>query len=361
MMTGRWLTLLGVCLIFFASGCGKEPVQEERPSLVRTQRAAAGEASEQSVYAGTVCGRYESDLSFQVGGQILSRNVQAGDRVRAGDVLMVIDPRDVVQQTYQTNAQVESARAQLELARTNLTRYQQLYEEEAVAASVLDQYRTNYDAALAAYESASAQAAQAQHSMEYTRLTAPADGVISNVRAEAGQVIAAGQTALTLVRSGELEVEINVPEQRLASAVIGAPAEVGFWSMPDTAAGVVREVSPMADAAARTYRVRISLPEPPAGVELGMTANVSLKERAADGQTGGVVLPMSAIYQTGDTAEVWIVEQGRVHRQPVRVEYKEDNSVIVWGVAPGSVVVTAGVRKLHEGQEVRTEEESAGG
>ena len=352
-MTGRWLGIVGICLMFLLAGCGEEPVQEEKPPLVRTQRAEAADASDASVYAGSVQGRYETDMSFQVGGQILSRNVQAGDRVRAGDVLMEINPRDVVQQTYQTAAQVESARAQLELAQTNLARYRQLYAEEAVPAAVLDQYQTSYDAALAAYEAAAAQSAQAYHSLEYTKLTAQADGVISAVQAEAGQVVAAGQKVLTLVQMQELEVEIHVPENRLASVAIGTPVRVSFWSLPNEAMGVVREVSPMADAATRTYRVRVSLPEPPAGMELGMTASVSLAGGEPGTPTGGVLLPLSAIYQTGDTAQVWVVQEDKVHLQSVRVNYQENNRVLVQGVEPGSLVVTAGVHKLREGQAVR--------
>ena len=109
----------------------------------------------------------------------------------------------------------------------------------------------------------------------------------------------------------------------------------------------------MADAATRTYRVRVSLPEPPAGMELGMTASVSLAGGEPGTPTGGVLLPLSAIYQTGDTAQVWVVQEEKVHLQSVRVSYQENNRVLVQGVEPGSLVVTAGVHKLREGQAVR--------
>ncbi len=351
-MYGRGLTILFLCMVFL-TGCGSETVQETKPPVVRVQQAEAASASEDCVYAGVVRGRYETDLSFQVGGQILSRNAETGSRVRAGDVLMEINPRDVVQQTYAAGAQVESARAQLELARANLMRYQKLYEEEAIAAAVLDQYQTTYDAALAAYESASAQSAQAGHSLEYTRLTAPAAGVISSVQAEAGQVVAAGQKVMTLVQSGEMEVEIFVPENRLADVTAGAQVQVSFWSSSAGTTGFVREISPMADETTRTYRVRVSLPEPPAGIELGMTASAAVggKNGALE---GSVSLPLSAIYQTGDVPHVWVVEDDKVHLQEVKVTYQKENTALVRGVKPGTLVVTAGVHKLREGQEVRT-------
>ena len=194
-------------------------------------------------------------MSFQVGGQILSRNVQPGQQVRAGDTLMVIDAKDVVQKSNQGDAQVEAARAQLALAQSNLNRYSQLYDEQAVAASVLDQYQTAYDAAFASYQQALAGAAQGHNALAYTNLTAGAAGVVSAVNAEAGQVVAAGQTVLTLVQTDELEVEIQIPENHLADVPLGKEVQVSFWALGKTeAAGTIREVSPMYAACYKVHR-----------------------------------------------------------------------------------------------------------
>ena len=111
------------------------------------------------------------------------RNVQLGDRVNPGDVLMVIDAKDAVQKSNQGDAQVAAARAQLNLAQTNLNRYRELYNQQAVAASVLDQYQTTYDSALASYENAVAQAAQGHNALGYTNLVSEAGGVISSISA----------------------------------------------------------------------------------------------------------------------------------------------------------------------------------
>ncbi len=345
---------VGICLAAsLLAGCGKEEKTAVQPPLVKYQRVANGVGQAGAVYAGTVRGRYETNLAFQVGGQILSRSVQLGDRVTAGQVLMTIDPKDIVQKAQQGDAQAEAARAQLQLAETNLARYQELYKASAIPAAMLDQYQTTYDAALAAWQNAEAQAAQGHNALSYTTLTAGADGVISAVNAEAGQVVAAGQTVMTLVQTGELEVEINVPENRLTEVTLGRPVNVSFWALgKTTSGGLVREVAPMADSVARTYRVRVSLPAPPAGMELGMTASVSLAEAGA--ARPGTVLPMSAIYQTGDKPQVWVVTgENRVTLKTVTVESFRSNEVLVSGLTEGEAVVTAGVHKLHEGDEVR--------
>ena len=354
---GSLAACLAAAAMMAFSGCGGSQQAEKAP-LVKTQQAGSASQADIGSYAGTVRGRYETNMSFQVGGQIIARNVQAGSPVRAGDVLMTIDPRDVVQKANQGDAQVASARAQLDLAQRNLSRYSELYQENAVPAAVLDQYQASYDAAFAAYQNALAQAAQGHNAMGYTNLTAGANGIVSSITAEEGQVVAAGQTVLTLVQTNELEVEIQVPENRVADIQTGMPVTVDFWALTGRTDGVIREIAPMADSAARTYRVRVSLPNPPAGMQLGMTANVRMvqPDEPDSGAAGGAILPLSAIYQDGDTPQVWLVgEDGTVRLKDVEIGSFGDNEVVVYGLAPSDLVVTAGVHKLYEGEAVRTE------
>ena len=358
-MRSRMFQLLCIMMVLVAvAGCGKKEETAAKAPVVKSQQVSLSTAGDTATYAGSVRGRYETNLSFQVGGQILRRSVQLGDRVRAGDVLMVIDPKDVVQKANQGDAQVESARAQLALAQSNLARYSQLYNEQAVAAAVLDQYQTSYDAAFAAYQQALAQAAQGHNSLSYTELVAGADGVISAVNAEAGQVVSAGQTVLTLVQTSELEVEINVPENHIQDVVAGRPVMVSFWALDNTELnGSVREVSPMADSTTRTYKVRISLEQPPRNLSLGMTASVTIGGVTPGVTPSLVVLPLAAIYQTGSEPQVWVVgDDNTLSLKTVQVEAFGDDRVKVKGLRDGDIVVTAGVHKLREGQQVRLAE-----
>ncbi|MBE8953185.1 MAG: efflux RND transporter periplasmic adaptor subunit [Quinella sp. 1Q7] len=328
-------------------GCGKEVVPP-KPPVVKVQQVTSTNAASEENYAGVVRGRYETNLSFQVGGKIISRAVQTGSRVQAGDVLMTLDPKDIAEQSRSAQAQVASAQAQLKLAKSNLDRYTELFKSEAVAAMVLEQYRTQYDAALAAYDAAVAQAQQTQNALEYTTLTANADGVISNVAAEVGQVVAAGQIVLTLVQTAELEVVADIPENKISAVQVGRRVTISFWATGDEVTGTVREISPMADAASRTFAVKISLPDV-RNVQLGMTANVAMTENSS----AAIVLPLSAIYQTGDAAQVWLVDGGKVSLRSVEVVDFDGNNVRVRGLKSGDTVVVAGVHKLRDGQSVR--------
>lgn len=347
----RFCTLL-IMTALLMSGCAEKKVEPPLPPIVKTVSASQAPNVISDTYPSVVKGRYESKLAFQTGGKIISRDVEKGSYVSAGEVLMTIDSRDAVQQLNAGTAQVELYQSQVNLAKSNLERYAALYKENAIAAATLDQYQAAYDNAVASYNAAVAQAEQSRNVLNYTQLIANADGVISAVNAEAGQVVSAGQTVLTLVQTGELEVEIDVPENHLKNISVGKNADVTFWAVNGSSQGVVREIAPMADETARTYRIRLSLINPPPNIQLGMTAEVIL--RSTDFFKDAVILPLSAIYQTGDNAQVWIVtKENKVALKNVKVENFSGNEVLVRGISPQDKIVTAGVHKLREGQDVR--------
>lgn len=333
-------------------GCGHDAPEEKKPPLVRTQRAQTKEAAG-LIYPCTIRARYETNMAFQTGGQIISRNAETGSRVKNGDVLMTLDAKDALQQKNAADATTANAKAQLALAAANLNRYRALYDENAVPAATLDQYQTSYDAALAAYQNAVASSVLAGNVLSYTNLTAGADGIVSAINAEEGQIVAAGQTVLTLIHDGELEAEINVPENRIGEISVGQSARVSLWARTGNIVGIVREIAPAADATAKTYRVRLSLVDAPDDIYLGMTASVSFDENESDGKP--VSIPLSALYQTDSTPKVWLVKNGKVFAKTVRVVSFDENNALAEGLDDGDIIVTAGAAKLAEGQEVRTE------
>lgn len=347
--------LLIAIVIFICTGCGNDDNKIEKIPLVKVQHVKFISAQSTENFSGVVKGRYETDLAFQVGGKIISRNVQVGSTVRAGDILMTIDPKDIVEQNKTFAAQVSSAFAQMKLAESNLQRYSELFKEDAISAATLEQYKTEYAAATANYNSALAQAEQSNNALDYTNLFATADGVISAINAEVGQVISAGQTILKLTQTNEMEVEINIPENKISEIKIGQPCEINFWANDKIIAGRVREISPIADNNSRTFTVKISIENLSENIQLGMTANVLITEKNLNTQE--IILPLSAIYQTGETPQVWIVKDDKVTLKNISTADFENNFVKVRGLSAGDIVVIAGVHKLREGQAVRLLEE----
>ncbi len=351
---GLLSVVLAVCIVtgLLWHAHRKMMVAVEDSTIVQTMTVGKDTSAPEYTYSGEVRGRYESQLAFQVGGKIIRRNVEVGSTVQAGDVLMEIDPKDVQQTVNSTAAQVTSAQSQLRLAESNLQRYSQLYEEGAVAQMTYEQYRNAYEVALAASQQASAQYAQGSNQLGYSLLYADKPGVISAIKAEIGQVMSAGQTVITIVQDGDREVEISVPENRIKDLQLGQELGVTFWALPNaTVLGKVREIAPMADPTTRTYKVRVSLPNPPAEIKLGMTATVSL---AGSSTADSLEIPLTAIYQNGDAPSVWILDGDTVTLQPIKLGQMNDKQIqVLEGLQQGEQIVTNGVHKLRQGQTVK--------
>lgn len=327
--------------------------QPEEECLVRTTVVGSAEDAQSYVYSGEVRGRYESMLAFQAGGRIVKRNVQLGDVVHAGDVLMEIDPKDIKESVALASAQVRAAESQMRLAEVNLGRFQRLHRDGAIPKLQLDQTQTAYDAASAARDQATALRAVSANQLEYTFLRADKDGVIAGVMAEIGQVVGPGMPVIVLVRDGDREVEISVPENRIDALHEVKGIVVSFWALPGVElAGEIRETAPMADPILRTYKTRIRLLNPPADIKLGMTASVRVE--ANDHGARVRMIPLSAIYQENDKPNVWLVKDGKLELRPVELDgFGTETVRVVKGLEDGDVVVTAGIHKLTRGQKVR--------
>jgi RND family efflux transporter MFP subunit len=349
------LAAAAVGLCFIGGLMFKAPNQPtaaaETVPFVRTAVIGAADAAQGYTYSGEVRGRYESQLAFQVTGKLVKRNVQLGSTVNAGDILMQIDPKDLQQTVNSTSAQVDSAESQLRLAESNLSRYRQLYAQNAISRAQLDQYQNAYAVAQAAVQQASAQYAQGANQLDYSLLYADTSGVIASISAEAGQVISAGQTVLTIVRDGEREVEISVPENRVEELRQAAKLTASFWALANVSVnGRIREIAPMADPASRTFKVRIGLVNPPPAVKLGMTASVTVAADARQTMT----IPLAAIYQTGDKPAVWLVTADVLVLRPIETGSFGNGSIqVVSGLQPGDRIVIAGVHTLKQGQKVK--------
>jgi RND family efflux transporter MFP subunit len=167
-------------------------------------------------------------------------------------------------------------------------------------------------------------------------------------------VVSAGQPVITLAEAGETEIAIAVPEQDAGYLAVGQEAKVALWAGPRvTGEGRIREIAGQADAASRTYAVRISLGEKPAAMRLGMTASVALK--IEDGLSP-LVVPLAAISKKEGSPVVFVVdpETRTVRKTPVAVGgVAEDGVRIADGLQPGDMVVTAGVQFLRDGMRIR--------
>ena len=323
----------------------ERPVQVER---VKFERDGANRE-----FVGVVRARYETDLGFRVAGKIVSRLINNGDVVHAGDVIARLDPQDFVLQVESAEAELAAATSNLAQARAEAERYATLKTRGFAAVADFDRKNAARDEAEGRLERARRTLDLARNQLSYAELKADADGVITATPAEAGQVVAIGQSVARLARHGEKEAVVALPESWLGEAR-KSQASMRLWSDPDRRfTARLRELSPQADAATRTYAGRFTIADADETVALGMTATVTLA-RTTDAKIAK--LPLAAVLNRGSGPAVYVVDaSGVLEVRDVKVAaFTEDAALVTDGVRDGEVVVTLGVQKLQAGLKVHT-------
>jgi membrane fusion protein, multidrug efflux system len=337
------------------SACGKQPAAPEPERAVRTQLVSAGAANASHEYAAEVKARVESRLSFRVNGKLLSRPVNLGDTVKAGQVLARIDAQDLKLAEAAATAGVAAARTNRDQAGADYKRFVDLQRQGFISAAELERRDSAFKAAQAQLEQAKAQADVQGNQAGYAQLVADGAGVVTGVDAEPGQVLAAGTPVVRLALDGPRDIIFSVPEDQVtrvrAAASQPGALKVRLWGSDKTYPLTLREVAAAADPATRTFLVKADAGK--LDVKLGQSATVVLDLP----QMAGVIkLPLAAVMQQGGKTSVWTLDGASMTVKPVPVQVggAEGNEVIiVGGLAAGQEVVVAGVHVLNPAQKVK--------
>jgi RND family efflux transporter MFP subunit len=348
--------LAGVALAFLAvalAGCNERVAEKpapSRPVLVATAHYEA-ETPERS-FVGTIKPRIEADMGFRVPGKVAKRLVEVGQTVEIGQPLATLDEIDLKLQAEQAVAEFTAATGVLAQAAASEQRARDLRAKGWTTDAQMDTARAAADEARARLNRAERSVDLTKNSLSYATLAADARGVVTATLIEPGQVVAAGQTAIRVARFAEKEAVVAIPETLVERAKTGS-ASVTLWSEPNKKyIAKLREISPSADPATRTYLAKFSLPDVGDRVELGMTATLTL----CDQKTSRVArLPLSALYDAGDKPSFFVVDDaGNISLKPVTIKAYESNDVVIsGGVDEGAKVVVLGVQKLDPAQKVR--------
>ncbi len=321
------------------TACGKK--NEDAPVVrpVRTVLVAASSGSDVTTYTGEIRSRYEADISFQVGGKIASRAVDVGALVRKGAVLAQLDQTDQRVSVDAARAAVTAARAELSRMRIDEARYRDLLERGLTTRATYLAQQTAVKTGQSKLDQAAADLKLNEQRLAYTTLRADSDGVVTAVFAEAGAVVGAGQKIMSIAQPSELEAVFDVPDSRIDSIRGASAVQIALLTAPQAPYPArIREISPSADPATRTYRVKTSIPIPPASLRLGMNVTVILSDGV--GTSTSPSLPATALFQKEKTPAVWIVKQDQtLELRPVVVgRYESDRVVISQGLKAGERV-----------------------
>lgn len=351
------------------AGCAKPEIAAPVPRPALAYKIKAGAGSETEVYPGEIRARIEADHAFRVGGKIAQRLVDAGAIVKKGQPLARLDPQDVRLAADSARAQVAAQKTEAEFAGAELKRFNDLFAKGFVSQSALDQKINVANAAKARLDAQRAQANVSINQAGYATLLAETDGVVTQVMAEAGQVVAAGQAVMKIANPKDKELVITIPESKLAEFKTASKSDlaglkVALWSQPGKYyAAKIREIAGSADQVTRTYLAKLALQSPDESVQLGMTA-YAVFGNSNDADT--LAVPLSALYvkvnSAGNTTGVWqIAADGKVALKSVTVlQYRETSAFIKPDAAnpantikAGDLIVAAGVHKLREGEIVK--------
>src|SRR6266699_3349909 len=349
----------GLTVALMAGWSSKPAANDPRlqpPQVEIFKTEAAGSISR--TFTGIVEARVQSDLGFRVGGKILERSVNVGQRVQKGQVLMRLDDVDLKLSFAAQQANVEAARAKYIQANADEARYAALVKSGAVSRQEYDQARAARDTAKGQLEAAEAQARVSNNSSEYAVLLADADGVIVRTLSEPGQVVAAGQTVIQLAHDGPREALINLPEG--VRPDLGTMASARLYGRDRMYQARLRELSDAADPASRTFAARYVREDEAASAPLGSTVTITLLTKQTSGNQS-VLVPVGAVYDRGSGPGVWVVDdKSEVKFRPVQIDSIGQEEVVVsHGVQAGEKVVALGAHLLHEGQVVNEAKEES--
>ncbi len=353
--------VLGVFLIMAACSASEEtPVEQThiiRP--VRTQRVFTGSGSRVRSFSGVARAGVETSLSFKVAGTVNQLNVDVGDRVRAGSVIAVLDPRDYELQVEDAVAALAQARAQERNASADYERVRGLYENGNASVADLDASRAAAESATARVSSAQKRVEFARLQVAYTMLTSPVDGAVAEVPVELNENVTAGGAVVVLNSGSVPEVEIAVPESLIARVRDGDRATVRFDSLGGEAFGAtVSEVGVAPTRPATTFPVALTLDRADSRILPGMAAEADF--RFSDGTgSGQIVAPAQAVGSDDNGTFVWVIEPREnglavAHRRDVSVgDLVSSGLVMRSGLDDSELIATAGIASLSEGMTVR--------
>jgi len=354
--------MIRLVLIFMVAltGCAKELPQPEILRPVRSQQVYATGGDRVRNFSGTARAGRETDLSFRVPGRIEELSVEVGDAVRAGQSIARLEPRDYEIAERQADANLAQSQARSRNQEANLDRIRGLYENDNAS-------KNDLDAALAQSQSARAQVdantqalESARRRLEYTRLRAPVDGAIASVPVEVNENVEQGQQVVRMTSGSTPEVEVAMPGVLISQVYEGDPVTVKFDAVTDAVfEAVVTEVGVAAIRTATTFPVTVRLARNDPGIRSGMAAEVAFRFEARDSRER-IYLPTHAVGEDREGRYVFVLESGPedevgiVRRVAVEVgALTPDGLELLAGLTEGQRVVTAGVRRLTDGQRVK--------
>jgi RND family efflux transporter MFP subunit len=291
------------------AGCGRrdDPESQRPVTPVRAQRVRTAVLTSRVEGSGSVQSAHTAELASKIMGTVLEIRKRAGDPVRSGEVIVVLDARDVAGQIAQSEGALAQARAAAVLAETNLKRYETLLARGSASQLEADQARFQYETAHGAVAQAEGALATARSYQSYTQIAAPFSGRVVDRLCEVGDLAAPGRPLLRVEDASRPRLHVLLDSEKAGVAIRGAAVDVQVPSLGGRLRrGTVAEVVPAADPATRSTLVKIDLDAEP-GLRSGMYARALFPS----GTRRAIVVPTATLRTRGGLTGVFVVENGK--------------------------------------------------
>lgn len=353
-ISGRAGVAAIVLLLPLLAACKQEAeAPPAAPRQVRTIVVAERDGAAVLNLTGRIEAEDEVPLAFRIGGRLLENNAKLGERMQRGDLIARLESQNEENQLRAATAALAAAQAQYNQASGHYDRQRTLFRQGWATRATYETAEKGLKTAAAQVDAAEAQLSAAEDLLGFTELRSDQDGVITAVGPGAGEVVQPGQMILRVARQDGRDAVFDVPSQVIRSAQRDPDIFVSLADDPNVKVrGHVREVSPQADPVTRTFKVKVTLENPPEAMRLGATVNGTMTTT----QEAMIEVPASALTRSEQQPAVWVVDPANKTVALRQVEVKRFGEYLVAiadGLKAGDVVVTAGVQALHPGQEVR--------
>jgi RND family efflux transporter MFP subunit len=324
---------------------GTAQVKRQAVTGVEVSEALPSQIDEYYETSGTVRPKTSSVIASRVMGTVTSLRVREGERVRAGQLLMTLDDRDVAQKVKAAEKAAEAADQNRSLMDVTYGRYQKLFEGKAVSKQEMDQIETQKKVAESESERAKAGLEEARVNYGFTRITSPGSGIVTEKKIDAGSMAVPGAPLLTIEDASSFRIDVNVDEGMTGKIKTGMPVDIVIDSLSQSIRGKVSEIVPSIDPMSRTFLVKIEARG--SGLRSGLYARVMIPS----GKREALLLPKKAVVEKGQLAGLYVVgADGIVTYRLVRLGKEHDDNVeILSGIDPKDRVITGGIEKVVDG------------
>jgi RND family efflux transporter MFP subunit len=318
-----------------AEGEGSLSPARNRPS-VKTVPAETVPIKKEVTVSGTVVARQTTVISAQVSGYLADLRVSPGDHVKAGQVLLRIDTKELAEREAQAKAALEGAKATAANAKKDFDRYTPLFRAGAISKQQYDEIRTRYEVAQAAEQRAQAALNESKEQLSYGKVRSPFDGIVSDRSVNVGDLVMQGRSLLTVYEPSTLELVVPVGEQYARYVKEGTQVTVNIPSIEFHRSTHIREVVPQTNEQARTITVKAPLPDFP-GLTPGLYGTLYFNTDISE----VIAVPSKAVRMVGQLESVRVLKNGRIESLYVKTGRKLNGGKIeiLSGLKPGELVV----------------------